>query len=194
MLPGHGTGHGGTRSSGPPLRILPESISCRAGSGEVGSSGVWSSLAPGSSSLSSVLDLVLRAELSAGRCWARSCPAQPQLPGTSAEPVPPLASIIRSVSAPTGTFSCAAHLIESPWRCGRRQGCCHGRGQGGGWEGEGQEGRGSAGRVLHPSSAGHGAVTAVGILVILGERVGQCRRERERAGSPIIFAQKACIS
>lgn len=41
----------------------------------------------------------------------------------------------------------------------------------GGWEGEGQEGRGSAGRVLHPSSAGHGAVTA-------RDRAGQKRENR----------------
>lgn len=49
----------------------------------------------------------------------------------------------------------------------------------GGWEGEGQEGRGSAGRVLHPSSAGDGAVTA-------RDRAG---RKRENGG-PTIFAQK----
>lgn len=71
-----GTRHGRSRSCGPRLRILLESIICRAGSGEEERFGVWSSLAPSSSSLSSVLDLLLGAELSdiAERTPARRTP------------------------------------------------------------------------------------------------------------------------
>lgn len=54
-----------------------------------------------------------------------------------------------------------------------------------GRKGEGaQAGRGCAGRVLHPSSAGDGAVTAAEILVILWERMGQSRRKKREQDDP----------
>lgn len=76
-----------------------------------------------------------------------------------------------------------------PWpRAGTEAGKERGR------RGEGvRAGRRRAGSVLHPSSAGSGAVTAAELLVILQDTHGTEQEERERTGSPAIFAQTACI-
>lgn len=87
-------------------------------------------------------------------CWALPLTPCSEL-GSAEHTLPPPASIIRSISAPAGTFS--AHVIESPARCRRRQGRCHGPGQG--WRPGEKQRDGEQGRELRASRASAGALT-----------------------------------